>query len=94
MDRITMSISTRTTRQPNEDRISVETFESDRLARRLELLEESIADGERTLRGYVDPRSGEVVPPARGGHREQVLSNLAVERALAERIRRTNPFRA
>ncbi|QHC66645.1 hypothetical protein GSU68_08725 [Rathayibacter sp. VKM Ac-2759] len=88
-----MSTSARTTRHPNEDRISAETFESDRLAHRLELLEESIAEGERTLRGFVDPRSGEVVPPARGGHREQVLSNLAVERALAERIRRADPLR-
>ncbi|WP_156465976.1 MULTISPECIES: hypothetical protein [unclassified Rathayibacter] len=89
-----MSISARTARHPFEDRISVETFESDRLAHRLELLEESIAEGERTLRGFVDPSTGEVVPPARGGHREQVLSNLAVERSLAERIRRSDPSRS
>lgn len=94
MDRIIMSTSARTAHSPSEDRISAETYESDRLARRLELLEESIAEGERALRGFVDPRSGEVVPPARGGHREQVLSNLAIERALVERIRRTGPSRS
>ncbi|SMH38571.1 hypothetical protein SAMN06295885_1520 [Rathayibacter oskolensis] len=82
-----MSIHAPATRHPFDDRITVETFESDRLARRLALLEESIAEGERALRGFVDPRSGEIVPPARGGHREQVLSNLVVERVLAEQIR-------
>jgi hypothetical protein len=72
-----------------DERITAEGFQSDRLVRRLELLEQSIADGERALRGSTDPVSGRVVPPARGGYREQILSNLSVERALADTIRRS-----
>jgi len=72
---------------PSDERITVEGFETGRLLRRLDLLEESIAASERALRGSIDPASGQSHPAARGGHREQILSNLAVERALAETIR-------
>ena len=73
-----MSATTSPLTTASDERITVEGFESERLARRLELLEQSIADGERALRGATDPVSGRLVPPARGGYREQILSNLAV----------------
>lgn len=87
MERIIMSIPTFTTDFPFEERISVESFEAERLARRLALLEESIAQGERSLCNRINPRTGEPVPAACGGHRAQLVSNLETERALAECIR-------
>lgn len=82
-----MDVPAFTAHPATDERMSVESFESERLARRLALLEESIAAGERALRGTVDPETGEAVPPADGGHRAQLLSNLLVEQELAERIR-------
>jgi hypothetical protein len=82
-----MTVPTSTAGRSSEAPITVESFESERLARRLALLEESIAEGERSLRRWVDPRTGEPLAGAGGGHRAQVISNLATERALAERIR-------
>lgn len=73
---------------PSDERITAQGFETGRLLRRLDLLEQSIAEGERALRGSIDPDSGEGRPAARDGHREQILSNLVVERSLAETIRR------
>jgi hypothetical protein len=87
MDRIIMSATAFTTHHTSEERISAESFETDRLERRLALLEESIADGERALNGGLDPLTGRRAEPAAGGHREQLLSNLATERMLADRIR-------
>ncbi|MBF4462344.1 MULTISPECIES: hypothetical protein [unclassified Rathayibacter] len=83
-----MSISAFTADDQFDNRRSVESFECERLARRLALLEESIAEGERALHGRIDAQTGELLPGACGGHREQLLSNLATERALAEQIRR------
>lgn len=82
-----MSVPTFTADRPSENHISVESFESERLARRLALLEASIAQGERSLRGRLDPGTGAPIPGACGAHRAQIVSNLATERALAERIR-------
>ncbi|TCO39745.1 hypothetical protein [Rathayibacter tanaceti] len=85
--RMMMSVPAFTAGHTSQYHISVESFESERLARRLALLEESIAQGERALRGRIDPSTGQVIPGACGGHRAQLLSNLTTERALAERIR-------
>ncbi|MCJ1706001.1 hypothetical protein [Rathayibacter sp. VKM Ac-2926] len=83
----TATLTTPTTRHPFDGPISREHYQSDRLARRLELIEKTIADCERALRGGTDPRTGAVVPPARGAHRDQLLSNLAIELSLADRLR-------
>ena len=84
----TATLTTTTlTRHPFDGPISREHYQSDRLARRLELIEKAIADCERALRGGTDPRTGTVVPPARGAHRDQLLSNLAIELSLADRLR-------
>lgn len=82
-----MNVSAFTAHPAADERISVESFETDRLVRRLALLEESIAEGERALRGEIDPRTGLGTPPALGQHRAQLLSNLATEREIAGRIR-------
>lgn len=83
----TATLTTPTTRHPFDGPISREHYQSDRLARRLELIEKTIADCERALRGGTDPRTGTVVPPARGAHRDQLLSNLTIELSLADRLR-------
>ncbi|MCJ1700480.1 hypothetical protein MT356_12200 [Rathayibacter festucae] len=83
----TATLTTPTTRHPFDGPISREHYQSDRLAGRLELIEKTIADCERALRGGTDPRTGTVVPPARGAHRDQLLSNLAIELSLADRLR-------
>jgi hypothetical protein len=83
----TATLTTPTTRHPFDGPISREHYQSDRLARRLELIEKTIADCERALRGGTDPCTGTVVPPARGAHRDQLLSNLAIELSLADRLR-------
>ncbi|MDY0912203.1 MULTISPECIES: hypothetical protein [Rathayibacter] len=83
----TATLTTPTTRHPFDGPISSEHYQSDRLARRLELIEKTIADCERALRGSTDPRTGVAVLPARGAHRDQLLSNLAIELALADRLR-------
>lgn len=82
-----MNVPAFTTQPATDERISVESFETDRLARRLALLEESIDEGERALRGGIDPRTGLTTGPARGPLRAQLLSNLAIEREIAGRIR-------
>ncbi|QHC58590.1 hypothetical protein [Rathayibacter sp. VKM Ac-2760] len=75
------------TRRPVDGPISVESYQSARLARRLALVEKTIRECERALRGSFDRRTGAAVPPAVGAHRDQLLSNLAVEHSLAERLR-------
>lgn len=82
-----MNVSAFTAHPAADERISVESFETDRLVRRLALLEESIAEGERALHGSIDPSTGVTTPPARGQHRAQLLSNLDTEREIAGRIR-------
>ncbi|AJM77682.1 hypothetical protein [Rathayibacter toxicus] len=83
-----MSVPTSTTGDIFHEGISFESFEVQRMTRRLALLEESIARGERDLCSRVDPGTGEQLPAAFGGYRAQLLSNLAIEKALAERLRR------
>ncbi|NQX06849.1 hypothetical protein HQQ82_18775 [Rathayibacter sp. VKM Ac-2856] len=83
----TATLTSPATRHPFDGPISREHYQSDRLARRLELIEATIAECERDLRGFLDPRTGAVVPPARGSLRDQLLSNLAIEHALADRLR-------
>ncbi|PPF37761.1 MULTISPECIES: hypothetical protein [unclassified Rathayibacter] len=82
-----MSVPTSTAGHFRESDITPESFETERLERRLALLEASIAQGERALLSRVDPSSGAPLPGACGGHRAQLVSNLTTERALADRIR-------
>ncbi|PPF31726.1 hypothetical protein C5C18_03815 [Rathayibacter tritici] len=82
-----MSVPISTADHASEFSISHESFQSERLARRLALLETSIAESERALRDKTDPRSGEPLPGACKGHCAQLISNLATERVLAEHIR-------